>query len=339
MHSFIFATAIYFAFATALNFALRGDITFVGQGVLGTTQIAIGIVQSCAILFGLLAALSWRTSPNASAWVSRLAHALIAIMVCTVFLASYSSVKTALPMTAELFGVNAFFADPALAELDRVIHFGFDPWVWAHDISQIVAIDQFAAIAAQVYFFWWLVPAFFFPVILVILGEDEDTKRHYLFLYLFVWIGLGNLAALLGLSAGPVFYDDLFGTERFAELNAALAVDGFRSSVFATMQAALLDAYVQNGQAAGSGISAFPSVHVATMCVFMLYTMQKGRLFACLGVFMLVAIFFISVWTGYHYALDGYASFALVLAAHAWLKRRQKKGGSDQAIDAPILVR
>jgi hypothetical protein len=87
------------------------------------------------------------------------------------------------------------------------------------------------------------------------------------------------------------------------------------------VQGGLWNAYAANEHQLGTGISAFPSLHMAMATVTLLYAREKGRWFGLAGYLFLGAIFFISVWSGYHYAIDGYVSVAVVVAMHLWLKR------------------
>lgn len=75
----------------------------------------------------------------------------------------------------------------------------------------------------------------------------------------------------------------------------------------------------------GLGISAFPSMHVAIAALTALYLTERSRWLAPVGVVFLGVIFFMSVYTGYHYALDGYFSIAAVLLGNRLLVRHQNR--------------
>ena len=87
-------------------------------------------------------------------------------------------------------------------------------------------------------------------------------------------------------------------------------------------------------QTAGSGISAFPSLHVAMMTVVALYLAGFGWIGKAVGVALVSAVLFVSVWIGYHYAIDGYASIGAVLAAHWALRRRSEDARAGVAFPA-----
>ena len=80
--------------------------------------------------------------------------------------------------------------------------------------------------------------------------------------------------------------------------------------------------YQERSVGVGSGISAFPSLHVA---IAMLNALFVHELFGRLGRFLawsyLAFTMFGSVYLGWHYAVDGYASIVLVIIIY-WLGRK-----------------
>jgi membrane-associated phospholipid phosphatase len=85
------------------------------------------------------------------------------------------------------------------------------------------------------------------------------------------------------------------------------------------------------GASSGSiGISAFPSLHVATAVLFALYASRRwGRIGLALWAFA-ATILVGSVVLGWHYAVDGYAGALLSVliwkAAGFWLRRNGPEG-------------
>ena len=305
-----------------MSFLLRGDFAAAGLTFIGLTVNVFSVFQiAFPITIGLLAG-SWYTSPDMREFVQRLSRGMLALVVCCIFLAGFSSVKSLLPLAAEALGQAHFFADPFFAALDRAMHFGVDPWRFAHAATEALGWTDFVHHSALAYGLWWAIPAFYLPAIMVLLGEREERLRHYLILYFFSWILLGNVLALVGLSAGPIYYDRLFGTEMYVEMTERLAAAGLGASWFGDVQENLWRAYVDEAQAIGSGISAFPSLHVGMATVTALYMTEKHWLLGVLGWAFFTAVLFVSVWIGYHYALDGYFSAIAVVALHVALNRR-----------------
>ena len=69
-----------------------------------------------------------------------------------------------------------------------------------------------------------------------------------------------------------------------------------------------------------------------------IYLWERSRWLLIVGAPFVMTIFFLSVASGYHYAVDGYASAAIIFAAWRWLLYRDAKASqtasSQPAIDA-----
>lgn len=98
-----------------------------------------------------------------------------------------------------------FYADPFFAELDRLFHFGHDPWELTHRFAHFIPPD----LPQVFYFSAWLALAIIFPLFVVLVDNDPARVSRFLLLYAFAWVVLGNLFAVTGMSAGPVFFDRL----------------------------------------------------------------------------------------------------------------------------------
>lgn len=230
---------------------------------------------------------------------------------CSAISVIFPMVKSALPL------VNDFWADPLFAQMDRVLHLGVDPWRLTH--AEWIA---FPAVYADVlYVGLWVIPAIYFPLLLSFF--DPNTKRvaRYSLYYLFILFFLGNVLAGLFMSAGPIYYDRLLGGSDFAELLASLEARGITESSTGVLHERLWAAYSQSAQEFGSGISAFPSVHVAMTALFAFYITEISRRFLPVAVVTVVVFQFLSVYLAWHYAVDGY--FSIVLVAVMWALTRK----------------
>ena len=228
---------------------------------------------------------------------------------------AFTMVKTTFPF------VVPFYADPFLADFDRWLHGRVDPWVHVYAWDNVIPIGSWVSTYMSV----WFVPALAFPLILCFLDNDAQRVRRYSILYILAWVFIGNVLATIGSSVGPVYYDRVFGGDRFAELQEALANGAVSMSAVASVQDFLWRMHEEHGQAFGSGISAFPSVHVSTTVVFCLYLVERAKLLAPFAALYLAKILVMSVYTGYHYAIDGYVSILVMVAAWAWLSRRASR--------------
>jgi hypothetical protein len=226
-----------------------------------------------------------------------------AFAACLIFSSAFTFVKTSMPY------ILPFYADEAFAVWDKVMHGGVDPWIWKHQFADYIPADS----VSTLYFIIWGFPAAFFPFVLAVSDSDAERKRRFLILFAFVWIGLGNVVALLGSSVGPVYYDRLLATDRFPDLILALQTSGIADTRIGMVQDGLWRIFQEHSQVAGSGISAFPSVHVAVATLTMLYMCERSKWLAPLAIAFLVSIQFSSVYIGWHYAIDGYFSFIAVI--------------------------
>jgi hypothetical protein len=214
-----------------------------------------------------------------------------------------------------------FYADETFAALDKALHGGVDPWIWTHQFAPYIS----PALVATLYFIIWGFPAAFFPFVLAVSDSDNARKARFLSLFAFVGIGLGYVVALISSSVGPVYYDRLLGTERFTDLIAALQSSGIATGKIGMVQDGLWRVYSEFSQSAGSGISAFPSVHVGIATLTMLYLCERSKWLAPLGITFLAAIQFSSVYIGWHYAIDGYFSFFAVTGVWAALRAMSRE--------------
>ena len=99
------------------------------------------------------------------------------------------------------------------------------------------------------------------------------------------------------------------------------------------VQQMLWDNYQNNKVGMGSGISAMPSMHVATATLMALFGWQYSRIAGIVLTLYALVIFIGSVHLGWHYALDGYVG-ALGAALVWWLVGRWQVGTERQRLPA-----
>ena len=222
------------------------------------------------------------------------------VLIFLLGVAAYSTFKTNIP------NLVPHYADPWLADWDELLHDGA-PWRRLHSLPH-------RPISAIVDFFYSIVwfGQWFGILLLVAMWEGRERKR-YLWALAFTTLVVGTLMAVALSSVGPIFYDRFYGGDRFAGLVGALeANDGPRSVPrFAQY---LLASYQENAPAFGTGISAMPSMHVAIATLNALFLGSRDRRLGVAGWIFVAIIQFGSVYTGWHYAIDGYVSIATVSA-------------------------
>jgi hypothetical protein len=228
------------------------------------------------------------------------------LTVCTVPAAkAFSSLKQAIP------DLVPFYADPALARIDRWLFFGNDPWRLTHAVMGPVA----TLVIDRLYLLW-------FPVMLGLgawynFTHDRRLQVRGVLTYLLSWFLLGNVAAALMSSVGPCFYELYYGSTQFRPLFEVLreydAAYGIRA--FDAMNWLYVN---RDADRFGSGISAMPSLHVGIAFLAYLTVRHAAR---ARGLRWLAGGFVVVVWIGsvhlgWHYGIDGL--FAIFGVAAIW---------------------
>lgn len=323
MQAFFRFGLVYFLFAATVSYLLAGNSLdpMVGSMTAFMRALIVNTLSTVLIFVAVLIAfVRYRGQPVFN-------DIVFAIVGLAFFSNGFAMLKTSMSQ------LSGFWADPMLAELDRWMHFGVDPWVITHLLSPWIH----AGIADLFYLRIWIAVAVFFPVLIAALDRNLPKRNAYVILYAIAWAFCGNVLALPFLSGGPIYLEALHGMSDFDGLHAALADAGHGETTSAKVQKALLFYYLNGHYALGTGISAFPSVHVAVAAVIAFYLHDTFRTAAAsvLGFGFLSVILFLSVWLGWHYAVDGYASIAVMAAARHIFVVRKGLAGSRAAEPGP----
>ena len=198
--------------------------------------------------------------------------------------------------------------DATLAEIDRAIHGGISPWEILHPL---LANPYITASINGVYHLWFLI---MFGTFLWQSGSlTRPIARMQFFLtFILIWAILGNFLAIVLSSAGPVYFARVTGdASPFQPLMDYLYAANQVVPVMALdVQEQLWASYLKDGFVTLGGITAMPSMHVATSLSFALvayaYSRKLGHLL--LGFTAIIQIG--AVHLGWHYAIDGYVGAA-----------------------------
>lgn len=214
-----------------------------------------------------------------------------------------------------------FRADPFLAEADRWLAFGHDPFT---------LLDWLDVPGAEfVYHKLWT--GMMILTLLVVAARPASPDKSAVMLgYFVLWSVVGPLVHCLMPAAGPIFYGRMGYGDQFAAL-----VPGSETQVMADYLWAIYDSL---SFGAGSGISAMPSLHVTT-AVWMAIAIRvhAPRFFWPMALFSAL-LFALSIGLGWHYALDGVIGGACAIAVHfalrAWYRARGV-GFHDRGVEVP----
>ena len=239
--------------------------------------------------------------------LERLLLAVPVLIGMPVAMSVYSSLKRMIP------DIVPFRFDPLFAEWDRALHFGVDPWrllqPWLGQPSITSAISI-------LYHQTWLALMILIWIWQAWRIRQSRSRLQFLITYLLVWVVLGNLGAVLLSSAGPPYFAEVTGlASPFVPLFDYLTEADQAAGVWAlTLQDMLWQSHLAAGAEVGSGISAMPSVHVATTTVFVLAAWSQGIVVRLIFLAYAAVVLIGSVHLGWHYAIDGYISILATIA-------------------------
>ncbi|MEB8385943.1 phosphatase PAP2 family protein [Rhodobacteraceae bacterium KMM 6894] len=248
----------------------------------------------------------WFLEDLRTSWldVERVTTGIIAFAALCFFASSFAFIKAVLPQ------LNPFSWDPTLAQLDRWLHGGTDPYVLLGPLLDTPLITTWLN---GIYHFWFFL--LYFITFMACFDRDNPLRRNtFLIGFVLTWGVGGNLLAILMSSGGPVYYEAFGYGDMFTPLMDKLHGFAEVSPVWALgLQEMLLDGYMNNGPAAG--ISAAPSMHLASSALMTCHAFAWRRWAGWLMVGFTVLIMMGSVHLGWHYAIDGYLGVLLGIAA------------------------
>lgn len=233
-------------------------------------------------------------------WFSgeRIAAALPVIILMPPFFSAFTSMKAMIPE------IQPFAWDPAFARWDAWLHGGWQPWEL---LQPLLGHPLVTSVINGGYNLW------FFALYGVVLWQalslrDRTLRLQFLVSFVLVWGLLGTLAATVLSSAGPVYFGRVTGlADPYQPLMAYLAAVAESHPVWALeVQEMLWTDYLAGTAGPGSGISAMPSMHVASTVLFALVAWRCNRALGWAFVAFAVLILVGSVHLGWHYAIDGY---------------------------------
>ncbi|WP_424833238.1 phosphatase PAP2 family protein [Ruegeria sp.] len=235
----------------------------------------------------------------------RLADTITGLACAVVVIVTFSYIKGEIP------AINPYTWDPIFAQLDRLLHGGQDPWrlLWP-----VLGHPYITTLLNVVYIAWFVLC---YLAVCVACIDRRDPTRSTVFLVAFAlcWVIGGNLLAIIFASVGPVYFDTFGFGDQFVPLVDLLHASHDISPVWALeIHQMLLDGHFNDGPV--RGISAMPSMHVATSVMVAIYGFTYKRWLGWVLTGFALLIMLGSVQLAWHYAVDGYA--AAVLALGLW---------------------
>ncbi|PMG06171.1 hypothetical protein BCV00_11185 [Vibrio breoganii] len=241
---------------------------------------------------------------------SRFVPAFCFLLLFLITSGLYTSLKINIPE------INDFSWDSTFVELDRFLHFGYDPWVLTHK----VASSPYSTLIINILYNLWF---FIFWTFLILISFSKNKIKYQAILsFNLCWLINGVLFALLFSSAGPCFYanlsngDDTFTSlmELLNEQDVFLRSEGIDFGVAVlNIQDYIWSNYKNETMELGAGISAFPSMHVSISTLMAITCFNINKKLGCILWAYTIIIMFGSVHLAWHYAVDGYFSILSTL--------------------------
>ncbi|MBE0437115.1 MAG: phosphatase PAP2 family protein [Methylomicrobium sp.] len=233
----------------------------------------------------------------------RFLQGIILMLLLPLFMSSFTFMKAMIPV------LMPYTWDPLLVYWDRWLHGGTEPW---RLLAPLLHRPWLTSAINFAYNLW------FFIMYGVFCWQAFDQRRpdlrmRYLLSFFLNWALIGTFAATLFSSVGPVYYHLVYGEPSpFAPLTAYLKEVSAIMPVWAVdVQEQLWADYRSNTVGLGSGISAMPSMHLASTFLMTLLAFEYSRIAGWIAVFYTFVIFIGSIHLAWHYALDGYVGIAM----------------------------
>jgi PAP2 superfamily len=327
-------------------------------GALYDQRINIGMYSGVhLILYGnfLLAVIIWRTGwrlyrhrpahPFHFIWMDltrefitpwRIFNSLPALILLPLVISVATSMKRMIPL------ISPFSWDPTLAEFDRLLHGGNQPWELLQPFLGYPVVTYALSVAYSLPWFTLIIMMQFWLTFSL-----SPRRMRFLLTYLLCPTLLGTGLAIVFSSAGPIYYGRVVeGPDPFTPLLAYLNEVGQAYDLPSAMAQAYLWAGYENGSLnIGAGISAMPSLHLSMAFLLVLVCWRLHWSVRLATVLYLIVLLTGSVHLGWHYAIDGYVGIAAtgliyltVTRALAWREKHIKSAMSATSDKASVLI-
>jgi membrane-associated phospholipid phosphatase len=216
------------------------------------------------------------------------------------------------------FASSGFPYDKLAADIDKTIHFGHAPVKYILSVAQYEWLLQVLEINYEVL---WFIICFGILFWIATSPRADTVRLRYFATFFCVWVIVGNIVAGMFPTAGPAFYGLVTGdTARFSKmLDFIGSSTGWFSA--ADTQRYLWYLHETGSSGLGSGVSAFPSMHVALIAMNAMFAAERGVKLAAIAALYTVFIMLSSIYLGWHYAIDGYAALLLTAVIYGSIRR------------------
>lgn len=234
---------------------------------------------------------------------------LLPAFIFPLFLGGYTWAKSSIPFAVG-YGWEKFWADA------DYLWFGMDAWRWSHAIMPAIFAPAWSFFYAAIWGFSLLLSG-----VAISVFSSRRFAATFFTAMMLSWL-IGGIAMAYAISAaGPVFAHlaDPDLAARFMPLRAELARILPHDDTILRSQRYLVAAMKGRVAVKGAGISAMPSMHIATVTILVLAAWRSAWIVP--AVLFAALTFFGSIYVGYHYAVD--APVAVLVALLCWTAARR----------------
>jgi hypothetical protein len=235
----------------------------------------------------------------------------LTLLVAPLCFSAFSAAKQAIPV------LHPFTWDSYISEFGSRLDGGRPLW---QRLQPVLGTPTITASLDWFYHRAWpvlLLAAFVWAALL----RPSHLRRRYLLAFALLFLIAGNLFALALASAGPAYFDFVAPSSRdpYAGLLAYLrSVDAQTPLLSFRAKDEIWYAYQHRIEALGLGVSAMPSIHVASVVLNALFGFAVSRVLGIALTIVALFTFAASIELGWHYALDGYVG-ALIAYGIWWV--------------------
>lgn len=272
----------------------------------------VGIFTGLIIKFFQLALFERPASPSRAMllWLrtsilreDRLVNTVHSFIPLLLFVSGFSILKGAIGL------LHPFRWDPFFRDLDSVLSGGHLPHEWLEVITShplAVSVVNFN------YNLWYfIILGSYFAVGMA--ARNSIDRIRFLNAFFLLWLIAGVFVAFAFSSAGPVYYERLGLGADYAPLMTSLYAAAEHHQIWAlSTQETLWEGFI-GARKGSAGISAFPSLHVATSVLVAIYATHCKSKFVIPAWIFAAGILLGSVVLAWHYAVDGYAGALLAI--------------------------
>ena len=238
---------------------------------------------------------------------------LVMVVIYQPFLNAFSLFKSQIPIIQPFSYWDKIFTD-----MDRWLHFGFDPW----QISWGIFYSPWMTFVIDRFYISWFYVIYGTLFAVILLDKNSVRRTRFIFAHMLMWVLFGSIAAVGFSSAGPCFYEGAVGAmASFGQLMANLGAVNEQYPLFAIDLQKLLWAGYIGAINNAEGIAAMPSLHIAQVVLVALLARTISKRLEFLAWVYVLIIFIGSVHLGWHYAVDGYVSVIGAIAIW-WIAKK-----------------